>query len=115
MSSTIDDFRNFFKPNKVKEQFNPVKSIHDTLRLVDHMFESYAVKVVLDLEKEALLFGYPGKFSQVMLNLFSNAKDVFLEIEREEKRLIIPLEKEKTAAIIRVKDNAGGIPEEVLP
>ena len=51
---------------------------------------------------------------QVLINILNNAKD---ELEKKDgkKLIFLNIYKENNNAIIKIKDNAGGIPQEILP
>ena len=117
MSKTIDDFRNFFKPNKVEENFSILKVIKEAMDLVEHYYERIGIKITLKCEQEFEVRGYPNEFSQVLMNLFSNAKDILKEKKDQIKLIEIVVkidEEDKDIGMIGVVDNGGGISQEVL-
>jgi len=69
----------------------------------------------LDLEDDISVNGYPNELIQCLINIFNNAKDALKEKNIEDKFIFISTFVEGEKAIITIKDNAGGIPEEVLP
>ncbi len=52
--------------------------------------------------------------SQVLINIFNNAKDVLVEKNIEDKWIKINIEVKENLAVISIEDNGGGIPEEIL-
>ena len=50
---------------------------------------------------------------QVLINILNNSKDA-LETVFDEKLILIDIVKENKKAIIKIKDNAGGIPEDII-
>lgn len=114
MSTTIDDFRNFFKPNKQKVDFNLRKAIEDTLSLVSHGFKNNNITVSVEGE-DVVAHGFPNEFTQVMLNLLNNAKDALLERNTPHGQIEIRLGSNEDNAFVTIKDNAGGIPDDILP
>ncbi len=109
MSKTIDDFRNFFKPNKEKNLFSPYKSIENALSLISSTLESHNINVELKFDDEVLISGYESEFSQVILNILSNAKDAFIEKKIDNPLININITKHKNNSKIEICDNAGGI------
>lgn len=109
MSKTIDDFRNFFKPNKQKDFFSPYKSVQSALSLISSSFENYNIKVNLKFEDEVLINGYESEFSQVILNILSNSKDAFIEKQIANPIITVTISKEDKNSKIVLCDNAGGI------
>jgi len=110
MSQTIDDFRSFFKINKHKTVFSSNKAIQQVYEMTQGQFKEHDIEVVIKNNKELKIRGFEGEFKQVILNLFINAKDVFLEKNIDQKKITVVIDD-----IITVEDNAGGIDEEILP
>jgi signal transduction histidine kinase len=115
MSKTIDDFRNFFRPNKAKEYFDINKSVLDAVDLVSSTFEHHNIKLEKDFEEEKIvILGFPNEFSQVVLNIISNAKDALIENKVENPKVKIETKIEKDNVCISIKDNALGIKDEII-
>jgi PAS domain S-box-containing protein len=114
MSQTIDDFRNFFKPDKDKTEFLLVDAIQKTLSFVEPSMRYHDINIVVEAADNLTVKGYPNEYSQVLLNILSNAKDVFLEREIANPAIIIKALRRKNRTIVTLTDNAGGIPEEIM-
>ena len=114
MSSTIDDFRNFFRPNKEKTAFLLCESIDQAKALVKETLSSLGIKLNTEIDKGITIDGYPGEFSQVILNLIANAKDAFGASDIEEKHIDVAAKSYDSFVEITVKDNAGGIDEHIF-
>jgi len=113
MSKTIDDFRDFFKPNKAKENFKVADSINSTIELLEGSLRNNSIKINKVLDKKLSFYGYPNEFSQVILNILSNAKDV-LKNKNYESIINIKLYKDKNDIITTIEDNGGGIKKDVI-
>lgn len=115
MSSTIDDFRNFFKPNKIEEYFSVKDTIKESMSLVKHYYEKQNINLNLVCEKDFVALGYPNEFSQVIMNLFSNSKDILKDKDNQNKNIeiIVNIDEDKEEGVISVIDNGGGISQEV--
>ena len=113
MSSTINDFMNFFRQNKNETCFSVLDQVHQALALVDASFKHsrIAVQVVGDPFE---LLGSANEFSQVLLNLLSNAKDAILDRHSEGGTVAVHLEQVGTEGVVRILDNGGGIPAGIL-
>ena len=114
MSRTIDDFRNFFKPNKIEENFSAKRTIQESIDLVQHYYEKQDIKMNLLCEEDFVTLGYPNEFSQVMMNLFSNSKDVLKNRENQKNYIEIIVNKDNENGKILIIDNGGGVPVEVI-
>ncbi len=112
MSNTIDDFRNFFKPDKKKEKFSVLDSCQKAINLINASLDDAKIKLIVDVKNDKQINGYPTEFSQVILNLLMNAKDILVEKEILNPKIVITIETKGLLSIVRVKDNAGGIKPE---
>ncbi len=116
MSQTIDDFRNFFQPNKQRKEFVLQKSIQDAINLVLPALEHANIAITTKMSKdEVVLFGFPNELSQVLLNIISNSKDALLENRVNGAFIKIDLTKDEKSVHLKVADNGGGIPDAILP
>ena len=114
MSRTIDDFRNFFKPNKLKIDFNVKEVVLNTIKFLETSIKFNNIKLILNLPDDCIITGFPNEYSQVILVILNNAKDVLLERKIKEKQIEINLEKVKNKTILKIIDNAGGIAAKVM-
>lgn len=115
MSKTIDDFRNFFRPNKAKENFKINEGITKAVELIESTFEHNNIKLEKDFaSSEIEFFGFANEFSQVILNLLTNAKDAVLENKIENPLIIIQTKIDDEYIYISIKDNGLGIKDEII-
>ena len=89
MSKTIDDFRNFFAPNKEKTAFCVEDSIGTVLGIVSAQFQNSEIDVAFQPTPKTQLIGYEGEFQQVILNILTNAKDAMLQTNPAQKKINI--------------------------
>ncbi len=104
MSQTIDDFRDFYAPNKAKEDFSILKETKNVLDMLNYENIEFIVK------EDLTILNYKNEYKQVVLNILTNAKDALAEREIKEPKITIIINKN----IITIEDNAGGIEEENL-
>ncbi|TAN45478.1 MAG: PAS domain S-box protein [Nitrospirae bacterium] len=114
MSQTIDDFRNFFTPNKEKELFSPLRNIRKTISFVEASFRNHNIAVNLDAAHDEDIEGFPNEYSQALLTILNNAKDALLEQKPQAPRIDIRLIFENGRSVVTVFDNAGGIKEGII-
>ncbi len=114
LSKTIDDFQNYLKPQKNDEEFNIKEVILKNIEMFGKAFSNNDIEIILDLE-DLLIKNCKNELLQVTINILNNAKDALKESDSENKLLFISLYSEDNNAIISIKDNAGGIPEQILP
>ncbi len=122
MSHTIDDFRNFFRPSREKEEFLIASAIEDIRSLVDMQFKNNDIRILMEIDpiKDAVVLGYPNEFKHVVLNILNNARDAIQR--RRENPLAQDLKgeiritgrQEDDKVIITIQDNGGGVPGTIL-
>ncbi len=114
LSKTIDDFRDFFKPNKKKIETTYDELIVSVLDIIGVSIENKNIKLIQELECHDSFTTYPNEIKQVILNLIKNAEDALLEKQTEDPSIRISTYKENDTYILEVSDNAGGISEEII-
>jgi PAS domain S-box-containing protein len=113
MSKTIDDFRNFFNPNSIKEEFFIKESVENAIKIVKSTLDFYHIKLIVNIDETFKINGYKNEYSQAVMNIISNAKDVLIEKNIENPQIKIYLEKNKKT-VLSIEDNAGGINEDII-
>jgi signal transduction histidine kinase len=114
MSKTIDDFRNYFRPDKEKVEFKVQETIAGTLALIEDSFKSRHIGFELVAKGYPVIHGFRNEFAQVVLNILNNARDVLTEREIKDPRVTITIGSENDRAVVTIADNAGGVPEEII-
>ncbi len=114
LSSTIDDFRNFFRPDKEKEKVNVEELIQNTLKIVREHIESKGISIEMDISYRGEIHTYPNELKHVILNLLNNARDALIEKNVSNPRIRISVYNDNGKLFIEVEDNAGGIKEELI-
>ena len=114
LSHTIDDFRNFFKPDKVKEHISLNEIFKRLTTLIDKSLQNNSIQLVLPQEDDIQLLIYANGLLQVLLNLLTNAKDAIKEHHSIHGLIRISVEQTDTEIIIDVHDNGGGIDASII-
>ena len=109
MSHTIDDFRNFFMPNKDKKIFSIQASIDEVLSIIGMSIANQEISVEVNIPHDEYIESYKNEYEQVVLNLLSNAKDAIVASGKQDGKIIIGLESDETTVRLVVQDNGGGI------
>jgi len=116
LSKTIDDFKNFIKGDRTKKIFNLSDGMETFINLVENSIKTYHINVVLDFQDDIKIDGYQNELVQCLINIFNNAKDVLVDIKKEDDRIIfISTFMENNNTVIKIKDSGGGIPEDIIP
>ena len=114
LSTTIDDFRNFFKPNKELRKIDYDMLIDAVLGIIQASLTDKNITVHRKLSCHASFYGYPNELKQVLLNLIKNAEDALIENESREPFVRIETRREGPHCILEISDNGGGIPDEII-
>ena len=115
MSQTIEDFSNYFKPDKEKRLFNVNQSVAKTLSLVEPSMKSLSIDVKVIAADAIHIEGYSNEYSQVLLNILLNCRDAFEGGAADRQRVItIAVFRENDRSVVTVTDNAGGVQEGVI-
>ena len=113
LSNTIDDFRNFFSPNKEINKFYISELIKKSKDLIKSRFDKFNIKVIENIDDIEIL-SYQNELFQVILNLFSNSIDVLSSNEIEDKIIHIKIYQDENNLCIEFLDNGGGIKDEFI-
>ena len=114
MSHTIDDFRNFFAPNKDKVDFDIKDSIEETLSLLGESFRVHNVNISIYCDKPSKIHGYNNEFSQAILVILNNSKDAIVQNNILDGNIIIEIFSNDNKVKVTIKDNGGGIQEDIV-
>ncbi|MGJ0287077.1 transporter substrate-binding domain-containing protein [Aliarcobacter cryaerophilus] len=113
LSNTIDDFRNFFSPNKEMNKFYVSQLIKKSKDLIKSRFDKFNIKVIEHIDDIEIL-SYQNELFQVILNLFSNSIDVLSSSQIENKIIYIKIYHDENNLYIEFLDNGGGIKDEFI-
>jgi len=109
MSTTIDDFKNFFATNKTKQIFSIAEQISTSLQMMNSTLKASNIKVNVYIKNNIKLLGFSNEYSQVIINILSNAKDIIIRRKINQGIITIKLYRDNDNAILEIEDNAGGI------
>ncbi len=115
MSTTVDDFRDFFRPDREPGEFDMSQSVEDALFVMEASLKNNNILVEKNLPKGLMAYGYSNQFAQTILNVFANAKDAIQQHQGPGGRIEVTLSRSGDKGVLAIQDNGGGIPEDVLP
>ncbi len=114
MSKTIDDFRDFFRPDKNKDKIRVNNLIEKARELIAYTLKVDTIKLTIDIQDDIEINIHVNEVVQVLINLVKNARDALVDIMNIDREISIIAYKEDENLIINVKDNAGGIPTNII-
>ncbi len=113
MTQTIDDFRNFFLPDRKKKRFDVCRGIERSLELLEPSLRRYGIDVRLQCPQPCTVVGHENEFSQVILNIVNNAKDAMVGHAVADPKIEIGVQNGADAVTVRLCDNGGGVDEAI--
>ncbi len=114
MSQTISDFQNFFKPQGEKEEFSIEKACSDAYFILQSSLKYHGIELAFEIIEDSIVYGYKNEYSQVILNILSNAKDVLLERKIENSIIKIEIKTGANYAIVKIQDNGKGVDKYII-
>ena len=115
MDHTINDFREFFKPDRDKRFIRLSILIEQAVGIAQISLEAKGILLELHTEVDEDVLVYPNEFKHVLLNLIKNAEEVLMEVVPDDPRIIVSSWREENGYFISVSDNGGGVDELLLP
>ena len=110
LSTTVDDFRNFYKPNKSVESVRLDAVFSKSLNIIKSSLLSSGVEIICTSNSRENISIHESEMMHVILNILQNAQDNFTEQNIKYPKLIINIENKS----INIQDNAGGVPAAIL-
>lgn len=114
LSKTIDDFRNFFKRTKQKENISLEEVVERTLTIAKPLLMSNHIKVEKNFKAPYPILTFGNELAQVILNIIKNAEDALCEKALKNPCIWLRTYEEEGFVLLEVEDNAGGIDEDIM-
>jgi PAS domain S-box-containing protein len=109
MSKTIDDFKDFYNPNTKKDKFRIIESVNNALKIINSSLKYNHIKVIINIDNSLHVEGFANEFSQVIVNILSNSKDIALQREIQNPKIEIFSQVIDENMYLHLEDNCGGI------
>ncbi len=116
MSKTIDDFRNFFRPNSDNEMFNVCEVIESSMSIFKAQLQNNSIEVEIDKNncENSILIGNKNQLRQVIINLMSNSIYAIKHRKVLAGKIKIVLQNDENSLNIKIIDNGGGVDDKTL-
>ncbi|WP_263832591.1 ATP-binding response regulator [Sulfurospirillum oryzae] len=115
LTCTIDDFRNFFRPEQHCEKSLLSTIIDKAIKIIGKSLDVHKITLHVNNSSKSELITYETQVMQVLINILKNAQDAILEKKLEDGTIWINAYEENALFVIEIEDNAGGIPEANIP
>ncbi len=114
MTTTLNEFRTFFRPNQKLKKVNLHECIESVLLLLKDELLKNNITVELKFDKDIHLTIVETEFKHVILNIINNAKDAFNDNNITNRYIKITAMYSDDFIAISLCDNAGGIPKNII-
>jgi PAS domain S-box-containing protein len=114
LSKTIDDFRNFFRPNKEVEEVAIEWIVNEAKKIMGKSLEHKQIRLSIYNKKSHIVHTYSRELLQVFINIFKNAEEALVENREKDRFISIDITSDKENVIVTISDNGGGIDKVIL-
>jgi PAS domain S-box-containing protein len=114
LSNTIDDFKNFYRPQKKRSFFNINALIDGTIELIAPTLEAKNITIYKNYAPHQELYSFENEIKQVILNILNNAKDALVESQIVDPTIMIKVDYHDSRCLIEIEDNGLGIDEKYI-
>jgi len=114
LSKTIDDFRNYYKPDNERVFFNALSALHSVLRILNLDAADITTEIICPEPDNTDVLTFEGELKQVFMSIINNAVDALRWNEVPDAKITISMQNEGEMLLISIADNAGGIPNEIM-
>lgn len=109
MSTTVETFQNFYKPNPNNTSFEIYSSIKKAINIIDATFDYENIKLKIDIKNNPIIYANLNEYAQVILSILNNAKDMFILRQTDNRTVKLSILVKDEKSIVTIEDNAGGI------
>jgi len=114
LSHTIDDFRNFFKSEKQKEEKSISTVVNDAFNIILKSLESHEIVCKLTSATDEKIMIFPRELAQVFISILNNAKDALVEYREKDRAIHITIEDINGEIVTKICNNGGEVETENL-
>jgi len=114
LSETIDDFKDYFKPNKIKSSIYLAELFNKSIFFLKDEMNQLNIDYSLNIDSNLSIYTYKNELLQSVINIIKNSIDAFENISVKEKKITVNIKEFKNNIIIYIEDNAGGIKKEII-
>jgi len=114
MTIINSSYEHFFKPLKDKESFLLKDSFESTKKLLYPALKNNNISLEYQVDGDIKIYGFKNEFEQVLINIINNSKDAFIHKNIQNKQIHIKAFKQDDKIVIGIRDNAGGIKEDII-
>jgi len=114
LSDTINDFKDYFKPNKKKTLTNISQLVNKSLYFLKMEMSNIGIKYQQEIPENLEIYTYKNELLQSLINVIKNSLDAFKKNSSTNKYININVISNKKYICLNIEDNAGGIKTEII-
>jgi len=115
MSTTIDDFRNFYKPDRQQERVSLADPMQSAINIINASLIANNIEITTDIRTKEPIRTYRNELTQVFLNILKNATDALIEHDTKSPKIAVSIfPSEDGGQSVTIRDNGAGIPETII-
>ncbi|MEA3373942.1 MAG: HAMP domain-containing sensor histidine kinase [Campylobacterota bacterium] len=114
LSKTIDDFKNFFRPNKKTEMTLVNDVLEENFSIVGKSLENHNIAVEKEYGSQTPIAIFSRELLQVFINIFKNAKEALIEDGIKDPLISVATREDEEHVYISICDNGKGIDPAIL-
>ncbi|MEA1918070.1 MAG: HAMP domain-containing sensor histidine kinase, partial [Campylobacterota bacterium] len=114
LSQTIDDFRNFFKPENVKSLVTVQSVIDNLVHILTPSLDSNNIELIITNSAEHKINIFPNELLHVFINIVNNAKEAMLEHNVKNKEISMSVYENIDMMIFDIKNIGKNIDDEII-
>ena len=114
MSNTVDDFKDFYKPDKQKSTFDIKNELLQTIGLIENCYKKENITIKKDSIDSFKINGYPNEMTHCFLIILQNAKDALIELNNSDKKIQVSAKTYKDKYVISFENNGGQIANKII-
>ena len=130
LSQTIDDFREFFNPNKMKNSIDTISLHNKATQLISSRLSTKEIELKSDIDSTSFKT-FENELLQCLINILNNSIDAFISTKVENRLIEFNIKHKKSCdnkectvkecthnedgyIVISILDNAGGISDDAI-
>ncbi len=114
LSNTIDDFRNYFKPDKSPSKVKVKEVLDETYNIVRDSLLNNNITFQISCTSESVVDAYPRELMQVFVNIITNAKDALLEEKSDDAYIDIKVFEDNEYVTTEICNNGASIDNSII-
>jgi C4-dicarboxylate-specific signal transduction histidine kinase len=114
MSQTIDDFRNFFKQDRIQTKVNIARLIGEVETLLGPLLASKKIVFVKNIDPSSEILVYHNELKQVLINIVNNAREAIESNKSKTRQITVTCVDDKHHSTITIEDSGGGVPHHII-